>query len=248
MTKPRAFTLVELLVVIAVIAILVAFLLPALNKARESASRTRCISNTRQLTFALTAYVADWRGYFPPNHQSPDYGNPTGYDYGGWAPMIARHMGVSDPANIPTTSAFFCPEPAYGQYAAPFDNRWMYAMNHDLREHRRKIVHVDNAASTFAFTEASHLFDARTAADWIERAFFGHPVADRATPAHNRKGIPIAYLDGHAEFFVPVQPINLTWYKTDRRFPWNHKSFWGWTGSYAGRTRWYGGNNAPFNP
>jgi len=54
-----AFTLVELLVVIAVIAILAALLLPALAKAKASAKCAACKSNLRQLGIALTMYVGD---------------------------------------------------------------------------------------------------------------------------------------------------------------------------------------------
>ena len=57
MTRHKAFTLVELLVVIAVIALLMAILLPALTKAREQGKRIVCLSNLRQLTVAWTAYA-----------------------------------------------------------------------------------------------------------------------------------------------------------------------------------------------
>jgi len=65
--RRSAFTIVELLVVIAVIALLVALLLPALGKARESSRRAVCLSNTRQLSTAANTYSNDvGRGYFIP--------------------------------------------------------------------------------------------------------------------------------------------------------------------------------------
>jgi prepilin-type processing-associated H-X9-DG protein len=57
--------LVELLVVIGIISVLIAILLPALNKARESAKQISCMSNMKQIGMAVMMYVADNRSSFP---------------------------------------------------------------------------------------------------------------------------------------------------------------------------------------
>ena len=63
----RSFTLIELLIVIAIIAILAAILLPALNKAREQARATECINKIKQNSLGITAYSDDFNGYAPVN-------------------------------------------------------------------------------------------------------------------------------------------------------------------------------------
>lgn len=66
---PGGFTLIEMLVVIAVIALLVALLLPALGRAKESGRRAACASNLRQLSVALSIYAGENEGDYPPiNH------------------------------------------------------------------------------------------------------------------------------------------------------------------------------------
>ncbi len=61
--KRSAFTLVELLVVVGLIAVLIGLLLPALSKARQAALRTQCLSNMRSLALAQTMYAAENHNY-----------------------------------------------------------------------------------------------------------------------------------------------------------------------------------------
>ncbi len=75
---PRAFTLVELLVIIAVVGVLVAMLLPALTQARESAYKVQCLSNLRQIGLGITSYANAYKNAIPPNAHNPDSSSARG--------------------------------------------------------------------------------------------------------------------------------------------------------------------------
>jgi prepilin-type processing-associated H-X9-DG protein/prepilin-type N-terminal cleavage/methylation domain-containing protein len=72
-SRNRAFTIVELMTVIGIIAILTAMLLPALAGARRAAQTTQCASNMRQIAQAMINYSVEFRGKFPPNRGDPVY-------------------------------------------------------------------------------------------------------------------------------------------------------------------------------
>jgi prepilin-type N-terminal cleavage/methylation domain-containing protein/prepilin-type processing-associated H-X9-DG protein len=75
--RKRGFTLVELLVAIAIIAVLIAILLPSLSKARQAAMTVACQSNLRQIYIGVTSYTADWNGWLPVLQFGGDPTNAT---------------------------------------------------------------------------------------------------------------------------------------------------------------------------
>jgi len=109
---PRGFTLVELLVVVAIIALLLAILLPALGKARAVANTVACMSNERQIALATTMYASEHNGFYPQIDKIDrtaleDYGIARGQSGGEgpvWTcPDAGEHDVVTDETPITYT-------------------------------------------------------------------------------------------------------------------------------------------------
>jgi prepilin-type N-terminal cleavage/methylation domain-containing protein/prepilin-type processing-associated H-X9-DG protein len=110
--RRHAFTLVELLVVIGIIAILIGILLPALSKAREQAKTTQCLSNLRQIATASIAYSTDFKGAVIP----AEVYNDTGDTYKGtvWWWNLLVDGGYLTSQRIPA-SAYNTSGPVYNK-------------------------------------------------------------------------------------------------------------------------------------
>ena len=96
MKSDNRFTLIELLIVIAIIAILAGMLLPALARARDSAKNIRCVSNQKQLAQVYLDYSDTNKYWFPADWQHVSYATPdfptNDSSYSGWT-WVSLMMG-----------------------------------------------------------------------------------------------------------------------------------------------------------
>jgi len=143
--KHKAFTLIELLVVITIIAVLAAILFPVFARARESARRTSCLSNLKQIGLGALMYSQDYDEKFmliEVNGQTnSNKSNPFG-----WADALEPYLK--------STQIFQCPSEPNGPAGPSGDfaiSPWTHQYTdywYNLMVHRKSISSLDNPSLT----------------------------------------------------------------------------------------------------
>jgi len=93
--KRKAFTLVELLVVIGIIALLISILLPSLNKAREAANAVKCLSNARQFGYAFQLYVNAHKGTLPIHYRDSSGNHTLAVESSMWCVQFSKILSLN---------------------------------------------------------------------------------------------------------------------------------------------------------
>lgn len=130
-TAPSAFTLIELLTVIAIIGILAAIIIPTVGKVRNSARAAQCVSNLRQINNAIHLYAQDNRERLPGplwGGQIPRYNPAT--TTGQLSKLLAGYLPSTERSSTERTNdMFMCPG-------------WVAAGGFELSEKRSFMVHI----------------------------------------------------------------------------------------------------------
>jgi prepilin-type N-terminal cleavage/methylation domain-containing protein/prepilin-type processing-associated H-X9-DG protein len=196
----RAFTLVEMLVVIAIIAILAGLLLPALSRGKAHAYNAACLNNVRQLGIATRVYADDNQERLPMAEILPtqpiDPQNPLPRI----CDLLASYIGRTAGTNTNSASVFKCPVDKKGRFAAEGSS---YEWNADLNGHR-----IDETRTDTAFL----LLQKGNPAGGVTNFVMTYPPGttpllldyDEFHPRPPKPGKNVVYMDGH------VAPLEAT--------------------------------------
>jgi prepilin-type N-terminal cleavage/methylation domain-containing protein len=188
MNQKYAFTLIELLVVMAIIAILAALLLPTLSRGKNSARRTSCVNNLRQLNLAIRLYADDFSDSLPVLPDANPYPNGVGAYY---KQLVKGYLGLTGPAS-PNEEVFICPS----------DQIFRTQVRHAFTSYTFNGYEV--RPGTIARITGSKLSAIKSPTKAVLAgevpAFFGgswHPVVNGAY--RDAKDV-MGFVDGHADF------------------------------------------------
>ena len=224
--KPSGFTLIELLVVIAIIAILAAILFPVFAQARESARRTSCLSNLKQLGIAFQMYQQDYDGHF---HKGAGINSPAVNGFGpntnirGW-----YHWPWYYAPYVKSVDVFDCPSSPDGTENLTGDN-WgndgNYGYNYsgltrDEGGPAYTDAQLDRPTETFVFFDSGDTAVRVGTNDWpglLEELDLDWNSKKEGAIRHQGR-TNVVFADGHAKSVTPSQLLKRN---ADNVPPWN---------------------------
>lgn len=223
--QERCFTLIELLVVITIIAILAALLLPALSSSKDTARRTACMNNLKNLGLAMTSYVDDQASFFPytrkvSNHNIISWDDLiSGYDGRAEVPNPRQAWIIWSAEEENRNAMYQCDTdriPAQGDAIRRSYSASQLKENDNLRrgvigpgdasgvEFSRHLAEIRNASEAIMLTENFHQLNRMGVHNWATSTSATHYnifLADSPTnPIPHRNGANYLMVDGHAEF------------------------------------------------
>ncbi len=130
--RERGFTLIEVLVVVAIISILVSILLPALGQARIVSRTTKCLSNQRQIGTALTMYMGDYKEWVPREGTYNPMNPPIARARVPWPVALRPYLDERASPNVDLEDDFVV-APYYNDPARPPDDHKIHYVNNGMR-------------------------------------------------------------------------------------------------------------------
>ena len=104
----QGFTLIEVLVVVAIIALLISILLPSLNRARDQARLSVCLNNIRSLGLGCATYAAVWKGRFPGAGRRCDWLGKNNADNSTRVSSTGSEISCTTMSVMPMSRSAFC--------------------------------------------------------------------------------------------------------------------------------------------